>query len=195
MNEFEVLKTETYKKLKSLNKQYLSLPSRDLICKGAESVWKLQICILERLIDRFDGFSEKQLRHVNQLFHFFENICGYLSDSITKNVPWSVVPSLEELFAKIKSNTDFVICPLWKTNYKIITRNVIEIIDIYVLSAPDLLFDYDDEFDINQDKFLEGYPNGIYFIFYPRSERLSVLHLPLFGHEIGHIFSSSWLEL
>lgn len=194
MNEKSIVLIETYKKLFFLKKQYFGLPHKDFICDGAEYIWKLQVNIIEKLINRFEKYSNKQLQLINTLFPFFEKICGYLDDSKTKNVPWSIIPSLETLFSEIRPDTKFIICPLWETNYKIFNRNIIEYIDETVLSVPGLLFDSSDDFDANKNKFLEEYPSGIYFVFYPRTERLSVLHFPLLGHEIGHIYASIWLD-
>jgi hypothetical protein len=50
------------------------------------------------------------------------------------------------------------------------------------------------DFEDEKKAFLEEAPTGIYFVFYPRAERLSVLHFPLLGHEIGHIYALIWLD-
>lgn len=194
MNEKEIIRIETYKKLLLLRKQYYGLPHGDFLCDGGEYIWSLQVNIIKKIIERFDIYSYRHLQLINTLFSFFEKICGYLNDSKTKNVPWSIIPSLEDLFTKIKPNTKFVICPLWETNYKIYNRNIIEVIDQTLLSVPNLIFDPSDDFVDIKNKFLSDYPAGIYFVFYPRTERLSVLHFPLLGHEIGHIYSLTWIN-
>lgn len=195
MIEKEILKSETYKKLILLKKHYYRLPHSDFLCNGAEHVWKIQVKIIEKLIERFDKYSQKQLQLINTFTPFLEKICGFLDDSKTINVPWSIIPSLEDLFSKVKPDTQFVICPLWETNYQIFNRNIIEYLNETIISIPGLLFDYGPNFEDENKSLLEGAPSGIYFVFYPRAERLSVLHFPLLGHEIGHIYALIWLNL
>ncbi len=194
MTEKKILKTETVKKLILLKKHHYRLPHSDFLCDGAIHVWKLQIKIIEKLLERFNKYTHKQLQLINTVLPFLEKICGYLDDSKTINVPWSIIPSLEDLFSKVKPDTQFVICPLWENNYQIINRNIVEYLDNSVISIPGLLFDPGSNFEAEKKNFLSDAPSGIYFVFYPRSERLSVLHFPLLGHEIGHIFASSWLD-
>ena len=194
MIEADILKAETYKKLIQLRKQYYRLPHSDFLCNGAEHVWNIQIGIIQKLIERFDRYSQKQLQLINTFTPFLEKICGFLDDSKTANVPWSIIPSLEDLFSKVKPGTQFVICPLWETNYQIFNRNIIEYLNEKIISIPGLLFDLGDKFEEQKSALLEGAPSGIYFVFYPRAERLSVLHFPLLGHEIGHIYSVIWLD-
>jgi len=194
MLEEKLIKYETYREIDSLEKQYLNLPYRDFPCKGAITAWKFLVSIIVVLKNRFNNYSPKQLQFIQTILPFFEIFCGYLNDSKTKNVPWSVIPSLEELFSKIKADTQFVICPIWEANYKIFNRNIIEYIDSKLLRTQGLLFDSTPNFDDDRKRFLEGFPSGIYFVFYPRTEKLNVLHFPLLGHEIGHIFATGWIN-
>ena len=194
MIEERLVRAETYKKLQFLLKQYSNLPSQDLPCEGAQSAWNFLTSILKKLLSRFEHYSHRQFKLINTILSHFETFCGYLDDSKTNKVPWSIIPSLEELFSAIKSNTQFVICPIWETNYRIINRNIIEYLDEKLLRIPDLIFDSTSNFDADRLEFLKQFPSGIYFVFYPRIERLSVLHFPLLGHEIGHIFSTDWIK-
>lgn len=194
MLEEKLIKYETYREITSLEKQYLNLPYRDFPCKGAIAAWKFLVSIIVILKKRFNNYSPKQLQFIQTILPLFEIFCGYLNDSKTKNVPWSVIPSLEELFSKIKADTQFVICPIWETNYKIFNRNIIEFLDSKLLRTQGLLFDSTPNFDDDRIKFLKDFPSGIYFVFYPRTEKLTVLHFPLLGHEIGHIFANEWIN-
>lgn len=188
------VRTETFKKFKYLHKQFYNLPHGDFPCIGASSAWKFLSSIVEIILQRFDDYSTRQIQFLNTALPLFETFCGYLDDSKLNKVPWSLIPSLEELFTKIKPGTEFVICPLWETNYKILNRNIIEYVDTIFLKIQGLVFDVGPDFDLKRLDFLSKYPNSIYFVFYPRTERLSVLHFPLLGHEIGHIFSTEWLD-
>jgi hypothetical protein len=185
---------ETYRRIKYLQKQFLTLPHRDFPCLGAESAWKFLSSIIKILIQRFDQYTSRQLKLLNTALPLFEHFCGFLDDSEVKKVPWSIIPSLEELFTKIKPDTQFVISPLWETNYKIYNTNIIEHLDTQLLGIKGLLFDDDQDFETKRRDFFLEYKKGVYFVFYPRTERLSVLHFPLLGHEIGHIFSTEWLN-
>lgn len=196
MNEEKIIRVETYKKIQFINKQYLNLPQKDFPCVGAEAVCRLFLKIIEKLLERFSLFSLVQLQLINtSLIPFFEKMCGHLDDSRTNNVPWSIIPSLENLFSKIKPDNQFVICPIWETNYSIINRNIIEYVDTIILSIPGFLFDDPKSIASNRKEFLKEFPSGIYFVLYPRTERLSVLHFPLLGHELGHIYSAEWLKV
>jgi hypothetical protein len=194
MLEQRLIEYETYREITSLQKQYLNLPYRDFPCKGALSAWRFLLSIIELLKARFERYSSKQLQFLQTILPLFETFCGYLNDSKTKNVPWSVIPSLEELFSKIRPGTEFVICPIWETNYKIFNRNIIEFLDSKLLRTQGFLFDVTPSFDDNRNTFLAKFPSGIYFVFYPRTEKLNVLHFPLLGHEIGHIFAGDWID-
>ena len=164
MIEKQIIKAETYKKLRTLQKQYKDLPHGDFLCDGAESVWRLLKDIINKLVERFDKYSSKQLQLFNELFPFFDRVCGYLDDSETKKIPWSIIPSIEDLFSKIKPGTKFIICPIWETNYAIYTKNIIEYLNLKVIQLPGLIFDWGPSFITDCENFLEPFPSGIYFV-------------------------------
>lgn len=193
MHDF-VVKSETYKYILRLQNQYSVLAYEELPCKGAIDIWKLATRILEKISLRLDKFSNRQIQLINTLLPNLEEFCGFLNDSKLSNVPWSLIPSLESLFSEIRPGAKFVITPKWEVNYGIVTGNIFEYWDVDVLSIRGLLFDDDENFDNNIKELLKDIGSEIYILFYPRSERLSVLQFPILGHEIGHIFAHSWLN-
>ncbi len=195
MKEEFVSRAETYRYLRQLNSQYQKQQHETFPCKGGSIIWKLVVGILEKLEERIDVYTPITLKFVNEFLEFVNSLCGFLDDAQTKNVPWSIIPSLEELFSEVKPEAKFLICPRWEKNYQIFTTNIIEYLNTKVISIPGLLFDKGPNFHTERQLFFkEELHEEVYILFYPRNERLSVLSFPLLGHEIGHIFASKWVD-
>lgn len=189
------LKGEAYCRLRTIHKHYRRLQMHDFPTAGPASLVILTSKIVHLMLERFGKYTDNQVRHIFQLCSTFETIYGYLSDSKLSSVPWSVIPALEELFSRAQKQIEFAICPIWENNYKVITENIVELYRS-IASAGDLLFDAGDkaELDSRMNKLFEGHPRGIYFLFFPRMERVSAVHFALLGHEIGHIYSDYWIN-
>lgn len=194
MNDL-IIKGEIYSRLSVLLKQYTALLEQEFPTSGSKTLIKLVISIIQKLQIRIEIFTSTHLKHIGTLIRAFERYCGYLYDSQNSNIPWSVIPSLEKLFSQIDHGCEFVICPLWETNYKIINQNVLKELE-KTITLPGLIFDKTDKYSFDEEtrSFLKPYNKGIYFIFFPRMERLSSLHFALLGHELGHRYAIKWQE-
>ena len=151
--------------------------------------------MIEKLIQRFDVLDINTIKKIPVLFHKIQTWSNHLSDSKLGDVPWSMLPSLEELFSKVKGESQYIISPIWERNYFIHVENVVETINLQILGNPGLFCDNDDE----QSSFLEEIKKNIgckniYLMSYPRLKRLSVLHFAILGHEIGHLFFKDWMD-
>ena len=193
--ENDVLKSETYKSLLSIRRQYVNLSKYSFPCKGSSTVWQLLHLLIEKLLERIDKYTTRQIRLINTLLPTFDSFCGLLDDSILDKVPWSILPSLESIFSKIRQGSEFVITPQWEVNYAVFNKNIIDYIDGKILSIPNLVFDAGPNFQENKAQFLTKFNKEVYLLLYPRGERLFVLHFPLLGHEIGHIFANEWISV
>lgn len=191
----KVLRGEIYSRLGTIKKHYERLCKYKYPTKGAERLRDLTIKIIDVILERFNIYTDTQVSHIATLNCEFEGICGYLSESRISNVPWSIIPTIEKVFESIHSNNEFVISPLWKSNYQI---NIGDVITYYktVLGSGNLFFDAVDKADLNKkiSDFLADFTGGIYFMFYPKLERLSAVHFAILGHEIGHIFAEEWMN-
>jgi hypothetical protein len=189
-----VLKIEVYRSLIALKRQYDNLPRDNFPCEGANKLWSLLSYLIDMMIDRVESYYPTQLRLLNTLLTHFETYCGQLYNSTVDKVPWSILPSIENIFGRIKKDALFIITPQWEYNYGIYIQNVVDLLKSKVILSSNLIFEPDDKYDENVANLLNKYPNEIYILLYPRRERLSVLHFPLLGHEIGHIFAELWLS-
>jgi hypothetical protein len=192
----KVLKGEIYSRLSYIEKQFGSLLNNEYPTNGPKSLIQLIVRILGIIEKRFDKYTDNHLKHIGQLIVRLELYCGHLYESQMANVPWSIIPALEVTFGKIKQDYEFIICPIWRTNYMIYNQNILQDFKKQVIEIPNLLFDYVElhNFQKQVSDFTKDMPSGIYFIFFPRLERRSSLHFALLGHEIGHSYSSVWLE-
>lgn len=190
----KIIQAEVNRKLHALHNHCTQLLGQDYPSRGSHTLLRLFQKITLVIQGRFDFYSSNQIIFVGALCKYIEQYIGHINSSKMTEVPWSIIPALENLFGHIRPNCEFVICPLWETNYQIINSNLIQEIRRQVLEVPGLLFDQNANFQKNVEAFLLEVPTGLYFLFYPRLERLSVLHFSLLGHEIGHIFADEWLE-
>jgi hypothetical protein len=193
--EHELLKGEIYSKIVTIQKKYNSLLNNNFPTTGAIALTRLICNILELINKRYRLYTERQIKFINQLCLKFETIFSYLNESQILNVPWSIIPAIEKLFHNIKKDAGFVISPMITFNYSIIHSNIISKLKS-VAESQDLLFDYtNDERLINDiDTLFSGVDDEIYFIFFPKLERVSALHFTLLGHEIGHTYSEEWIN-
>ncbi len=193
--EHELLKGEIYSKIVTIQKKYKSLLNNDFPTTGAIYLTNLICKIINLIITRYKYFSIQQIKRINHIFYQIEIIYSYLNESQILNVPWSIIPSIEKLFNNIKKDAGFVISPMITYNYSIIHSNIISTLRSFA-ENPNLLFDYTDDETLKNDvdKLFSEVDSEIYFIFFPKLERVSALHFTLLGHEIGHTYSQKWIK-
>lgn len=195
MIEHDIIKSETYKYLIILNRQFIALPKDSFPCSGATQLWSLLYNLINKILERIDRYSTRQLRLITTtLLPEIDELCKQLNNSVTSKVPWSLLPSLESVFSTIRKDAKFIITPQWKTNYSVFNKNIIKHLIDLVFSIPDLVFDSGASFEKEKEAFFLDVSEEIYMLHYPRSERLTPLHFPLLGHEIGHIFAAEWIQ-
>ncbi|MBN1603667.1 MAG: hypothetical protein JW915_18795 [Chitinispirillaceae bacterium] len=187
----KIIRGEIFCRLRFILKSYKNLSDFDFPTTGACKLVQLLILIIQKIEKRFSLYSLNQIKHIGSLCQTFETFCGFLNESKTPNVPWSIVPALESVFGNIHKKHHFVICPNWEYNYQIINRNIVDHLKTEVVSVPLLIFD---DPQTEMEALFKEFPEGIYFIFFPKVERLSALQFVLLGHEIGHIYAKSWAD-
>lgn len=191
----KIIRGEIFSRLKVIEKYYYILKDQVFPTSGSEHIVKLILDILQLLQNRFDKFTIQHIRFIGSKCCDFEELCGYLLESRITNVPWSIVPTLEKVFQSVKPGAEFAICPMWESNYSILKRDVINDLK-EIAKIPNLLFDANsaEELDSLVKNLFTEFPASIFFIFFPKAERLSVLHFALLGHEIGHTFAQTWID-
>ena len=190
-----ILRGEVYSKTVLLLKHFNLLLNHEFPSEGSKQLVLLIINILEKIKQRFEIYTTRHLKLIcNKFFQYIEKICGYLTESQIAKVPWSIIPAIDRLFKNLLPEFEFVVVPIWESDYRIFNKNILELFKETVIAVPDLLFDADDDFDKNTEKFLDDAPNGIYIIFFPKIERKSALHFALLGHEIGHKYALEWYQ-
>ena len=190
----KIARAEVNRKLKVLLNHCTQLQGQFYPSKGPRILLILLQKIIKQILSRFNLYNSIQITLIGSLCNAIERFIGYIDTSEMSEVPWSIIPALGKLFGIIRPNCEFIICPVWETNYAIYNSNLIQDLRATIIEAPKLLFEQDDKFQENINNFMKDQPQGLYFLFYPRIERLSVLHFSLLGHEIGHLSADEWLQ-
>jgi hypothetical protein len=189
----KILRGEVFCRLKTIEKHFKKLQNQQYPTDGPAQLLKLCIKIIERICSRFAIYNSMQVKHIAVLCCNFEVICGYINDSRMANVPWSILPALDILFQDLDKNSEYTICPMWESNYGVLTGDAISFLK-EICRSGNLIFNAPSSADLDSQisSLFSGAPERIHFLFYPRLERLSAVHFALLGHEIGHIFAEEW---
>lgn len=188
-----LIKHEIYRSLKALEFKYLQLSNCDFACKGSWSLSIILLTIIQKILHRFNSLSDHNINRFRLFLPRFQLWCKYLKSSNSSDAPWSIIPSLEDLFEKIKPKSQFILNPTYERKYNIHTTNILFDIKTKILSNPGLFVEPDDDpSSFTKEVFKKIDCDDIYIISFPIIKRLSVLHFPILGHEIGHLFYHDW---
>ncbi len=155
-----ITKADVYKRLKILENNFISLSNFNLASKGANSLAQLIVKLINKLLTRYYKFTYTTIKLLSGLCINLQKLFGYLNQSKVKNIPWSIIPSLEILFSRLRPGSEFIISPIWEENYQIQIYNLITTIKEHILSQPGLIFDSKDPktFYKEIESFLKDFP-------------------------------------
>jgi len=129
-----------------------------------------------------------QLRHVNLLLCLIGEQLRFVERSRVANTPWSMIHGTEEFLKRqAKTPSEFIIRPQWSYNYNLmgefveVSRTNIQALTWIPIGTWEQLIG-----ELAQQK--------LYCISFPRIERLNCLLHANWGHEVGHIIASAWIE-
>ena len=129
-----------------------------------------------------------QLKHVNFLLCAIAAHLRFIERSRVAHTPWSMIQATESFLKRqVGDSTHFIIRPQWYCNYSL-HGDFVEIYrtEIHALRwFPNSMWD-DLIGQLAQEK--------IYCISFPRIERLNCLLHANWGHELGHIIASKWIQ-
>lgn len=187
---------ETYRSLKALHNQYSKLATLSYPSEGSDSLISVSTEILERIIGRFDRYSDRITSLLSTgLLQYLQDLLSTLSNSTSSDVAWSIIPSLDALFSRYKKNSQFVISSLWERTYAIEPDNALESLRDNTSKLPGILADTVEESEeIFKTALTTPSCENIFILYYPRIKRLSATHFANFGHEIGHMVFIDWRQ-
>jgi len=129
-----------------------------------------------------------QLTHVNFLLCSIAEHLRFVERSRVANTPWSMIHGTEEFLKRQAGpSTDFIIRPQWSYNYNLmgefveVSRTNMQALTWIPIATWEHLIG-----ELAQQK--------LYCISFPRIERLNCLLHANWGHEVGHIIASEWIE-
>lgn len=141
------------------------------------------------IADNIGKAPEGQLLLVHTLLVQLAEHLRYPDRSRIEQTPWSIVQATEDfLQAHIRTPCKFIIRPQWNYNYGLIGG----FIEAYVKEVESLSkwFPVSD-WKKKVEPLLEV---PIYCLSFPRVEKMNILAHVNWGHEVGHILASEWLN-
>jgi len=191
--EEDILKSEILLKIRVTLRKIKKLSYDTFPTIGPQKVLLLSERILEQIISRCKEYNFNQVFFIKTgILKLIIELISQIEYSTIKNVTWSIIPAYNRLFKSLLEDTEYIIVPQWEENYAIRNKNVIEEFQNH-FKAPGLIFEVNAPKEKTEEIF-KGIPPKIYLIKYSRLEKLSALHMALLGHEIGHIFASTWMD-
>ena len=129
-----------------------------------------------------------QLRHVNWFLCMIGEQLRFVERSRVANTPWSMIHGTEEFLKRqARTPSEFIIRPQWSYNYSLMG----EFVEAYRTSFKGLHWIPISSWEASIGTLAQ---NKIYCISFPRIERLNCLLHANWGHEVGHIIASEWIE-
>lgn len=184
----KLLQQEAYRKLLSLEARYYLLQKHLYPTRGCKRLTEVSLKFLEEIKKNFAKYSDSRLNALNiNFFPYFSYLQNCMSQSKMQNIPWSILPSCNDIFCKIYPKAEFILYPSHENNYSITAES--NPIEQLKGAAQVKGFLFDSDFVDNIEEFFLEFPSGIFLVSFPETERLSVLQFAILGHEIGHIFA------
>ncbi|MBC8390766.1 MAG: hypothetical protein H8E13_22285 [Actinobacteria bacterium] len=130
-----------------------------------------------------DKIPLSQLNNVlSDLNYNFIPILRYIRRSQTKDIPWSLVPHIEEfIYNLLGENYIILIRPQWHWNYSVILGDVSSFLKSFIERY-------------TGEKNLLKIEKELHVISFPVLEKTNFLLHTMFGHEIGHFFQQVYFK-
>lgn len=135
-----------------------------------------------------DTTPADQLMNVNLLLCSIAEHLRFIERSRVPNTPWSMIQPTEQFLKRQAGpSTDFIIRPQWSYNYNLTG----EFVEVYRTNIKALTWIPTASWEASIGTLAQ---HKIYCISFPRIERLNCLLHANWGHEVGHIIASEWIE-
>ena len=112
----------------------------------------------------------------------------YIEAAKIENLPWSIIPSFQNLARSLFPNFQIMIRPEWEYNYSVDLSDLRTTYQNYLTEFSDYL---PNDFDKEISSLLK---NPFFLITFPSLEKKNILLHPLLGHELGHLFADKYLN-
>lgn len=144
-------------------------------------------CLVEKYLDKT---PDDHLEHAADLICTIAEDLRYAERSRTTQTPWSMVQAVEVfLKAQVGDTYAFILRPQWSYNYGIV-GDFVEYMRGFVKACPWIPMD-----EWERQAGIDSPPKQkIFCISFPRLDRLNCLGHTSWGHEVGHILVTNWME-
>lgn len=169
--------------LRGLISRFDELSPRDFPSEVPGDVIKITKAVLVGIEEKLETADEKLLVLIFQLLGHYQKLLPFLDHAHTEQTPRGLAYVLRNLLMRLSPNAAFFASPQADYNYTIrdfkplILRPVANLLSAAELSA------------------LPGVAiSQIHMVSFPRAERDSILLHAVFGHEVGHLVASNYLN-
>lgn len=129
-----------------------------------------------------------QLIRVNVFLCSIAEHLRFIERSRVANIPWSMIQATEHFLKRqAGASSDFIIRPQWYYNYKVTD----DFVEAYRIAIRGLHWIPMTKWKASIGTLAQ---KKIYCMSFPRIERLNCLLHANWGHEVGHIIASEWIE-
>jgi hypothetical protein len=169
--------------IEGLAARFDELECRDFPNKSPEGVISLFKRILVLISQKIVSADDKELPLLFGLLCHYQSLLTFLDNSHTEQTPRGLILIIEELIGRFNPIAQFIASPQAKYNYSIFDLKPNIINPLKNVLTPE---EIDSLPDISKAP--------IHIIMFPRAERDNVLVHAVFGHEVGHLYASKYLE-
>ena len=163
--------------------------AEDYPTETAVSFCKLIRCTSALVAAKLDSAPLEKLPYINAILRMMGEHLRFAERSRIEQTPWSMIQSTE---AFLKQHTPegccFILRPQWSYNYSI-RGPFVETLRAWFASLGDWM-----PLSELETALSDVAKSRIYCVSFPRVERMNVLMHVNWGHEVGHILASDWLQ-
>lgn len=152
-----------------------------------------RLCELIKIVCRIvsealDSTPDTQLQKLSMLLCLIGEHLRYAERSRVAHTPWSMIEAVEAFMQRfIGARSSFVIRPQWNYNY----ANEGRLVENYIRLLEALTWIPSENISSALQPFRD---RSIYWISFPRVERLNALLHAAWAHELGHTIATRWLD-
>jgi hypothetical protein len=182
-----MIRNKLYRKLIGISDYIDKLYYQDYFNNASEIAISSYKIFIKYLIEHFDlievSFYNKLYRYI--ILNYIPDL-RYVQRANTSNIPWSLVPNLDEILKNELGNDCMLLFrPQWKFNYSVHMNDLIQdLINLLCLIYPTQIDEITSLFQTKR----------IHIFSFPLLEKTNVLLNSIIGHEIGHFCHREWVK-
>jgi dCTP deaminase len=130
----------------------------------------------------------RQLRNTDRIIQFLAQQLRYAEGAKIEKLPWSIVPSFDDLVSRFLPDVQIMLRAMWRYNYSFQLTNQRTFYLSLLSEYPDYLPGVDLEKDV-----LKEMKRPFHIVSFPSLEQKHILLHSLLGHEVGHLLVDAYL--